>query len=143
MNSEEGRRRGNGDIKKPKVEASVTNQIRPDSAKFEIYSPFGTCGRNIQRIDVKFNDVNYTTKIYFDTNSTLINVSTITDFEAYDYYIGKYKVENSDENHCNNVLGIIVCAESTCDLENPETIEYPTKKIQNRKKIEENGFIDG
>ena len=134
---------GNGDIKKPKVEASVTNQIRPDSAKFEIYSPFGTCGRNIQRIDVKFNDVNYTTKIYFDTNSTLINVSTITDFEAYDYYIGKYKVENSDENHCNNVLGIIVCAESTCDLENPETIEYPTKKIQNRKKIEENGFIDG
>ena len=133
---------GNGDIKKPKVEASVTNQIRPDSAKFEIYSPFGTCGRNIQRIDVKFNDVNYTTKTYFDTNSKLINASTIADFEAYDYEIGRYRVENSDENFCNNVLGIIVCSESTCDLDNPETIEYPIKKSQKRKKIEENDLYD-
>lgn len=134
---------GNGDIKRPKVEASVTNQMRPDSVTFKIYSPFGTCGKNIQEIKVNFNNVNYTTKIHFDTNSTIINVSTIGDFDAYNYYVGKYRVENSDENHCNEFLGIKICTEGKCDNENRETIEFPIIKTQNRKVIEENSSIDG
>ena len=48
---------------------------------FKIYSPFGNCGRDIQRVEVDFNNINYTTTINMDTRSNFINVTTITDFD--------------------------------------------------------------
>ena len=39
-----------GNNKKLKVKASIINQIKPQIIKFEIYSIFGTCGRNIQTV---------------------------------------------------------------------------------------------
>ena len=132
-----------GDIKRPKVKASVINQIRPKGLTFEISSPFGTCGKNIQRIEIDFNNVNYTTDLNFDTQSTLINVTTMTDFDSYQYKVGKYKVENSDDTYCYNYLGIIVCLEGECDSKNPIIVESPSLKIREKKTKKETVSIDG
>lgn len=132
-----------GDIKRPKVKASVINQIRPKNLVFEVSSPFGTCGKNIQRIEIEFNNVNFTTDLNFDTQSTLINVTTITDFESYQYKIGKYKVENSDDTFCYEYLDIIICIEGECDELNQKPIGSPTLKSRERKTRKETVSIEG
>ena len=132
-----------GNIKKPKVKASVINQMRPKSINFEIYSPFGTCGRNIQKVDVEFNNVTYSTDLNMDTKSTLINVTTVTDFETYQYTIGRYKVEDSIEQLCNEIIGISLCIEDECDINNPITIEAPVQKTKKSFKNEETISIEG
>ena len=132
-----------GNIKKPKVKASVINQMRPKSINFEIYSPFGNCGRNIQKVEVEFNNVSYSTNLNMDTKSTLINVTTVTDFETYQYTIGRYKVEDSNEELCNDILGISLCIEDECDINNPITIEAPIQKTKNRFTKEETISIEG
>ena len=132
-----------GNIKKPKVKASVINQIRPKSIVFEISNSFGTCGKNIQKVEVQFNNVSYITDLNFDTKSTLINVTTKTDFDSYKYYISKYKIDNSDDNVCNSFLGINICFEEECDTQNPILIEAPILKTQKELAKEEIISIEG
>ena len=72
-----------GNNKKLKVKTSIINQIKTGTIMFKIYSPFGNCGRDIQRVEVDFNNINYTTTINMDTRSNFINVTTITDINSY------------------------------------------------------------
>ena len=132
-----------GDIKRPKVKASVINQIRPKSLTFEISSPFGACGKNIQRIEIDFNNVNYTTDLNFDTQSTLINVTTITDFDSYQYKVQRYKVENSNDIQCKEILGITVCVYEECESTSPIKVGSPSFYIGEKKTKKETVSIDG
>ena len=132
-----------GNIEKPKVKASVINQIRPQKINFEIYSPFGFCGRDIQRVEVEFNNVNYTTNLNMDTKSKLINMTTITDFDIYQYSVGRYKVEDSNEEICNYFLGISICTKKECDINNPIIVEAPKQKIRDKNKKVETRLIEG
>jgi hypothetical protein len=132
-----------GKIKKPKVKASVNNQIRPKNAIFTISSPFGTCGENIIKVEVEFNDVNYTTNLNFDTQSTFINVTTIANFGAYIYKIGKFKVEDAEETECNSFGGISLCLRKECDSKNPLTVEPLTQKPYPKLEKEETISIPG
>jgi len=124
-------------IKKQKVKASIINEIKPQKINFEIYSPFGYCGRNIRRVEVEFNKVNYTTIINMDTRSTIINITTITDFDDYQYNVIKYKVEDSNKQICHSVLGFSICIEEECDINNPIMLEPPVRKTKDKVTREE------
>ena len=128
-----------GNIKKSKgYESNKTSKNN-----FEIYSPFGFCGRDIQRVEVEFNNVNYTTNLNMDTKLKLINMTTITDFDIYQYSVGRYKVEDSNEEICNYFLGISICTKKECDINNPIIVEAPKQKIRDKNKKVETRLIEG
>ena len=131
-----------GNNKMPKFKASIINQIKPQKINLEINSPFGYCGRNTQRVEVEFNKVNYTTIINIDTRSTLINITTITDFDDYQYNVKRYIVEDSYENICGEFLGILLCIEEKCNINNIKMLEEPVMKIKNKVTKEETISIE-
>ena len=116
-----------GKVKKPKVLAIVSNEIKPKQVKFKISNSFGECGENYQTVDVKFNKVNYTIVLSFDTQSNLMNVKTITDFDEYKYTYARYKVEDTEVNDCGATLGISVCI-NDCAAYDIEVVEEPKNK---------------
>ena len=120
-----------GKVKKPKVLAIVSNEIIPQQINFKISNSFGECGKYYQTVDVNFNKVNYTMVLNFDTQSTLVNVNTITDFDEYQYKYGRYKIEDSEINDCSSFEGISVCINSPSDYD-IKTIEEPKIKKQNK-----------
>ena len=83
------------------------------------------------------------TDLNFDTQSTLINITTITNFDSYKYYISKYKIDNSDNYICKSFFGINICFEKECDTENPIIIEAPIIKTQKKITREETLSIEG
>ena len=87
--------------------------------------------------------MNYSSNLNFDTKSTLINVTTITDFESFQYSIGRYKIENTDEEFCVCFLGICTCNENNCDSVNAITIDPPIEKTNKKKYKEEVISVEG
>ncbi len=78
----------------------------------------------------------------FDTQSTLVNVNTITDFDEYQYKYGRYKIEDSEINDCSSFEGISVCFNSCPDYD-IKTIEEPKIKKQNKiYEVESKVFLD-
>ena len=134
---------GEGRVKKPKIRAIVNNQIRPENVILKISSKIGSCGEEYNLININFNNVTYSTYLNFDTKSTLINVTTISDFESFKYSIGRYKIENSDENFCTCFLGICNCIENSCDINNILTIEEPIEKTKHKIYKEDSISIEG
>ena len=93
----------------PKLKVSLTNQNVPKKIIFSIYTGFGTCGKNVQNIEVQFNNINFTTNIEYNTESTNLSVSTITDFDSYQYSIETYKIEDISEIKCVSIMYIDFC----------------------------------
>lgn len=104
----------------------------------EISCPIGYCRENIEKIDIYFNNISYTTILNFNTKSTNINITSIFDADSYQYYIQRYKILDDDIDECFNILGVVVCR-SKC-------IKYGniiTDKIVNyyQKQYEVKSFI--
>ena len=131
-----------GKIKKPKVLAIVSNEIIPQQINFKIFNSFGECGENYQTVDVNFNKVNYTMVLNFDTQSTLVNVKTITDFDEYQYKYARYKIEDSEINECSSFEGIGVCI-NICPNNDIKIIEEPKYKREPKiYNVESQVFLD-
>ena len=131
-----------GEVKKPKIMAVVSNEIKPKQVNLKISNKFGECGENYQTIDVEFNKVNYTNILNFDTQSTLINIKTITDFDDYIYTYARYKIEDSEINECASTEGISICIEDCAEYE-LEIVEHPkNKKIGKIYEEESKMLID-
>ena len=127
-----------GQIKKPKVRAVVNNEIKPQEIKFKISSKFGDCGEEYQTFDfLEFNKVNYTIVLNFDTQSTLINVTTITDFDKINYEVRRYKIEDEESEFCtNDMLGFGGFCITQCNNYAPNPVDEPKYKNEPKKKLE-------
>ena len=131
-----------GKIKKPKILAIVNNEIKPEEMHLKISNKFGDCGEDYQEVDVKFNKVNYTIVLNFDTKSTLINVTTITDFDNYEYTVARYKRDESDGSKCSSSLGIGFCI-TDCEINEIQIIDEPRMKKESKIfQIEPKEIID-
>ena len=120
-----------GKVKKPKIMAVINNEIKPYQAKFRISNQFGECGENYQTVDVGFNKVNYSIVLSYDTETNLIDVQTITDFDEYKYKYARYKIEDYEINDCVTILDINVCIK-TCAAYEIEVVEEPKEKKQEK-----------
>ena len=122
-----------GDIKKPKVFASIINTSRPKKVVFKIYSMIGTCGKYVQEITIDFNNLNYTTNIDFNTNSTNIYASIFADFEPFIYKTKKYEISDKNQTTCTSIMDVPICVtRGACNEKNPKIKESEKVYTQNR-----------
>ena len=116
---------------KPKFYSSIFNQCRPNKISFSIYSGVGTCGKNGQNIEILFNNVNLTTNLDFNTNSNNISVTSITDFDNYQYSIENFKIEDISETNCFTLMHINFCFDiGKCD----KVPNYSSKIVKTESK---------
>ena len=130
---------GEGQIKNQKIFLSVINQIKPKKTSFKITNKFqGNCSEEYQTVDVEFNNITYTTNLIFDTESNLVNLTSLSDFDSFYYTVARYIIYPSELNLCYETLDIVICIdddEQQC--ENAEIISSPSLKPYNKvnKKI--------
>ena len=69
--------------------------IKIDQKKinFDVINILNGCGRIVEALEVEVNKVNYTMNVDFNTKSTDINLTTITNFEPYQYNKEIYQIE--------------------------------------------------
>ena len=85
----------NNRIKKSSVNINLINENKPKKMNFDLVETLNECGV-AESIETEFNDVNHTMNIDFNINSTDINPTTITNFEAYKYYKEEYQIEEEN-----------------------------------------------
>jgi len=132
-----------GEVKKPKVVASIINESKPKKMTFLIYSGYGTCGKFVQRIIVEFKGVNYTTNIDFNTDSTQINATIITNFDSYKYSQERFKINDVGNTECKTVLGVTMCVKpTTCNEKNEIVLDAKNHTIVEEKNYTIQKIID-
>ena len=123
-------------IKKPNVKMSISNQNKPRKVNFDMVKHSNGCGRIVESLEVEFNDVNYTMNVDFNTKSTDINLTSITNFQAYNYNKEIYQIEETTFSQCYTVQGIKTCIEYTnCDDNDKKIIS--SKHSKTVEKVEE------
>ena len=123
-------------IKKPKVKMSISNQNKPRKVNFDMVKQSNGCGRVVESLEVEFNDVNYTMNVDFNTKSTDINLTSITNFQAYNYNKEIYQIEEKPFSQCYTVQGIKTCIEYTnCDDSDKKIIS--SKHSKTVEKVDE------
>ena len=83
-------------IKKPNVKINIINQNKPKKINFDLIKTLNGCGRIVESLEIEVNDVNYTMNVDFNTKSTDIHLTTITDFQSYQYYKEVYQIEEEN-----------------------------------------------
>jgi hypothetical protein len=121
---------GEGQIKNQKIFLSVINQIKPKKTSFKITNKFqDNCGEEYQTVDVEFNNITYTTNLIFDTESNLVNLTSLSNFDSFNYKVARYKINPSQLNLCFGSLGIDLCIDDNEEqCEDKETVSTPVLK---------------
>ena len=128
----------NNDYRNPKVVASIINKSKPKKMILDISSSEGYCSQKGIIIDANFNEANYQMNITFDTKSLYANVTTITNFDKYDYNTEIYEIKEGDEEICFTIAYINFCIPPPCR----DTKTLSSEKITSEKKeIIERNFV--
>ena len=99
----------------PIMRVELIDESRPEKLKLEIEELFGECTKNVQEIEANFNNISFITYIDYNIVKNEINMTTVQNFESYDYDIYKYKKGTSSGNVCKLIMGLYVCTGSnTC-----------------------------
>jgi len=129
-----------GEIKKPKVTASVIEGSRPKQININFRS-----GNIVEKVNVEPNNINFTMNIYYTTKSKDLYVTTITDFESYKY--SSEIVEQTQELIEKCIIdedegGIEFCFEYIIyNEEHPKTLQSKIYKSIPRKTIIEESIV--
>ena len=83
-------------IKKPMIEAKITNLCSPKKMYTKITSGTTDCGTTETDLNVNFGESNITMVIYYDTESTDIKATTYIKYDKYHYDKIIYKLENDE-----------------------------------------------
>ena len=134
----------------PTLIAKIINLSGPKNMKIKIISGTSNCGGEKEKnIDAVFGDVNYTMVIYFNTESTKINVTTISNIEDYRYTIKEFVIseEYEEEEEEMEINGIkmdfnILNTDGICVRSpNPEGDDVISMKFENNN-IPSTHFIE-
>jgi hypothetical protein len=123
---------GKGQIKNKKLFVSIAKQIKPQKVYFEIANYFGSCGKDYQTVEVEFNNINYTTYLIFDTKSNCVNLTTLSDFDSFDYTEARYIIHDSEDNICQSFMGMSLCSSVQC--KDRVVVNSPHLKVYNKVK---------
>ena len=115
------------------MRVELIDEGKPEKLNLEIEESYGDCGKKIQEIEAEFGNVSFITYIDYNIPTNKINMTTITNFESYDYTIVKYKKDVSSGQQCRNIMGLTVCTGSGgCKEVGPRT-----HKEENQESIYE------
>ena len=130
-------------IKKPNVKINIINQNKPKKINFDLIKTLNGCGRIVESLEIEVNDVNYTMNVDFNTKSTDIHLTTITDFQSYQYYKEVYQIEEENYEECITVQSIQSCIQFTqCDDNDKKIISPKQSKVVPYKKSIDNSIIN-
>ena len=118
-----------GEIKKPKIIASVINGSKPKKLDIKFITSMNGAGDIIEKINVEPNNVNFTMSVYYTTKSKNLYVTTITDFESYKYSTELVLQQENDIEKCDYEDGIYMCYQFY------EYTEDNPKVLSSKKKI--------
>ena len=122
-----------GEIKKPKVIASIINESRPKLININFKS-----GNIIEKISVEPNNLNFTMNVYYTTKSKDLYVTSITDFESYKYSTELFQQENKENEECTIEDGVPFCFDYyEYTEEQPKVLSSKKYKTIPRKTITE------
>ena len=122
------------EIKKPRVKININNQNKPRKIKFDLIKEQNECGRIVEALEVEVNNVNYTMNVDFNTQSTDIILTTITNFGAYQYSKEVYQIVEESYPDCVSVIGVTTCFDNIyCDEDNRKIIS-PRQNINIEEK---------
>ena len=126
-------------LKMPKIHAHVINLSKPKNMILEIFNNIGTCGKNVEKYEFDFNNVNLSMILDFNTDSNDIFYTVVTDFDSFNYTLERYLIENLPKNIClndeyeNNNFIINICFDDIECLDSTKKIVLP-KSIKNVDK---------
>ena len=95
----------------PIMRVELVDECKPEDLELVIEEQYADCGKNVEEVIAKFDDVNITFITYIDYNIILnqINMTTIANFDSYEYDIYKYKIQTSSRKVCKIILGNEIC----------------------------------
>jgi len=114
----------------PRLNVEFRDEGKPEKLDLKIEEKYGdSCGEKVEEINVEFKGVSYITYIDYNVSDNTINMTTITNFESFDYYIIKYKIDASNGVVCRNVMGTEICtgSQNACSP-NPKTHKKENQK---------------
>ena len=100
---------GEGKMKEVKIAVNIINKIKPIKPRIKL-KEFSShpCPRTIQKIDIDFDKVSYTTNFYFDSKFKIMNMSIDKDI-IYKYTITDSEIKEDDHIKCYIMGGIPIC----------------------------------
>ena len=122
------------EIKKPRVKININNQNKPRKIKFDLIKEQNECGRIVEALEVEVNNVNYTMNVDFNTQSTDIILTTITNFGAYQYSKEVYQIVEESYPDCYSVMGVTTCFDNIYCNEDNRKIISPRQNINIEEK---------
>lgn len=135
-----------GEIKKPRLKASVINLSRPGKIKIKFINSQPETGDIIQYVDVDTQNANFTININYNTSSKDLYVTNIVDFESFQFSKELVKIPlNSEEmeENCYWVDGVQYCdyTEGEYSEDNPEILSSKKEQTIEGKKFTETSVI--
>jgi hypothetical protein len=88
-----------GGIKKPIINLIIINESRPKKISFKFINSQGEAGDIIENVNIEPNNVNFTMNVYYSTKSKDLYVTTIIDFESYQYSTELNQKKEEESNH--------------------------------------------
>ena len=114
----------------PLMRVELINEGKPEELDLKIedsYGVDGDCGKKVEEIKAKFNNVSFITYIDYNITTNKINMTKITEFDSFDYSICKYKKGVSSGSTCRMIMGLQVCTGSSNCQKESDNIQEKTK----------------
>ena len=130
-------------IKIPRLSTSIINLSRPKKLTIDIIKDITACAKEIESIEVIFNNVNYSATLDFSPNSRNIisNISGI--FDDYYYTVERYNTTDSTTVVCtgNSYNTIKICFPGVCPNTKDKTLIPLYRVPVNKKEFSNTGVI--
>jgi len=124
-----------GGIKKPKITASIINEIMPKRIYFKFINPGNGAGDIIEKVNIVPNNVNFTMSFNFSVKSKDLHIITVTDFGSYNYTKELIQIQIISKVKCLDIQGINFCFSSIEYNEDEPIILSPLKVITIPQKV--------
>ena len=105
-----------GLMKLPSLSTSIINLSRPQKLTIDIIKEITNCAKEIETIEVIFNNFNYSVSLYYspDSQNIISNISGL--FDDYEYTVERYNTSDTKTKKCigNGYNTNIICFPDKC-----------------------------
>ena len=107
--------------------------------KFKIEKEITSCAKEIEEIEIVFNNANYSVSLDFSPNNEEIISTIYTLFDDYEYTVERYNTSDASEPICvgDGVNTQRICYKPKCSNARDATLFPKRKFIIDRKQLKE------
>jgi len=132
-----------GELNIPHITTNLINLNNPRKISFKIEKELTGCAKEIEEIEVVFNNANYSISLDFtpDSENILSTISTL--FDDYKYSVERYNTSDIKNITCfeNAATHRTICYKPKCVFERDQTLMPKTDFIVDRKQFKKSDPI--